>query len=71
MAEVFGGTVKAKLADPDLGAHHSNIGKLTLENDFLEWPSTSPARMEIILHRAGSIVQINDASLHSFKNGCV
>src|SRR5450759_2557019 len=34
--DVFGGTSKAKTAEPDLKGLHANIGQLTLENDFLE-----------------------------------
>ena len=35
-ADVFGGTAKAKQAEPDLKVLHAKIGQLTLENDFLE-----------------------------------
>jgi transposase len=34
--DVFGGTWKAKAAEPDLKVLHAKIGQLTLENDFLE-----------------------------------
>jgi len=34
--DVFGGTAKAKAAEPDLKILHAKIGQLTLENDFLE-----------------------------------
>jgi transposase len=33
---VFGGTSKAKAAEPDLKVLNAKIGQLTLENDFLE-----------------------------------
>jgi len=35
-ANVFGGTPRAKAAEPDLKVLHAKIGQLTLENDFLE-----------------------------------
>jgi transposase-like protein len=35
-ADVFGGTPRAKAAEPDLKVLHAKIGQLTLENDFLE-----------------------------------
>ena len=35
-AAVFGGTPRAKAAEPDLKVLHAKIGPLTLENDFLE-----------------------------------
>ena len=35
-AAVFGGTSRAKAAEPDLKVLHAKIGQLTLENDFLE-----------------------------------
>jgi len=34
--DVFGGTSRAKAAEPDLKVLHAKIGQLTLENDFLE-----------------------------------
>ncbi len=35
-ADVFGGPPKAKTAEPDVKVLHAKIGRLTLENDFLE-----------------------------------
>ena len=35
-AAVFGGTPRAKAAEPDLKVLHAKIGPLTLEHDFLE-----------------------------------
>jgi len=35
-AGVFDGTPKAKVATPDLSVLHAKIGRLSLENDFLE-----------------------------------
>jgi len=35
-ADVFGGTPRAKAAEPDLKVLHAKIGQLALENDFLE-----------------------------------
>ena len=35
-ADVFGGSTKSKMAEPDLRILHAKIGQLTLENDFLE-----------------------------------
>ena len=34
-AAVFGGTPRAKAAEPDLKVLHAPMGQLTLENDFL------------------------------------
>ena len=35
-AAVFGGTPRAKAAEPELKVLHAKIGPLTLEHDFLE-----------------------------------
>ena len=35
-ADVFGGSPKVKVTEPDLKVLHAKIGQLTLENDFLE-----------------------------------
>ncbi len=35
-ADVFGGPLMRKPAEPDLKVLHAKIGQLTLENDFLE-----------------------------------
>lgn len=35
-ADVFDGTPQAKAATPDLSVLHAKIGRLSLENDFLE-----------------------------------
>jgi transposase len=41
-ADVFGGSPKVKVAEPDLKVLHAKIGQLTLENDFLESALTKP-----------------------------
>ena len=44
--DVFGGTLKAKAAEPDLKVLHAKIGQLTRENDFLDGALTKAGLLQ-------------------------